>query len=71
MTVKWKLPGRHTGKLMAELELTPALLPYSPVLAPVFHAHEEVVLYSVGGKGYGFGSNNFYSKKNMENSLLE
>lgn len=57
---------------MAELELTPALVPSSPVLAPVFHADEEVVLYSVEGKkGYGFCSNNFYSKNNMENSLLE
>lgn len=35
---------------MAELELTSDLLSYSPVFSPVFHADQEVVCYSVGGK---------------------
>lgn len=39
---------------MAELELTPAPVPDGPVLAPVLHADEAVVLYSVGGKRLWF-----------------
>lgn len=53
---------------MAELELTSDLLSCSPVFSPVFHADQEVVCYSVGGKK-SFGSDNFKSKSNMESSF--